>query len=122
MAPHGKDFAVDLYELDIAAKDDLPTVADIYQDAIGKLNRVADGLSNAMRRPAHFGGDTLGPVHQSYVGLQKASEKLLKETRRNLDDTAKELGETVKLYAKADNEANQEFQKLLSRRGKPHPE
>ncbi|MEV4315337.1 hypothetical protein [Actinocrispum sp. NPDC049592] len=57
----GKEFGVDLYELEKVAKADFPVISADYGDAIGTCDRVRGGVDHAMRRPDHFGRDELGP-------------------------------------------------------------
>ncbi|RSM85755.1 hypothetical protein DMH04_16285 [Kibdelosporangium aridum] len=56
----GKEFGVDLYELEKAAKVDFPVISADYGDAIGSCDRLRNGVDQAMRRPEQFGGDPLG--------------------------------------------------------------
>lgn len=118
MVHHGKEFGVDLYELEKVAKEDFPAVSADYGDAIGDCDRVRGGVDQAMRRPEHFGGDPLGPVYQAYLDLHDAMEGLLKETRTNLDLTATALGQATRLYAETDRSASDE----LNRRARLDPE
>ncbi|QWF79448.1 hypothetical protein [Amycolatopsis sp. CA-230715] len=118
MVHQGDEFGVDLYELERVAKVDFPVVSADYGDAIGSCDRVLDGLGQAMRRPEHFGGDALGPVYRAYLDLHDAAVGLLKETRRNLDDTATALDRAAQLYAERDQEAGD----TLNRRAQSDPE
>ena len=69
MVHRGKEFGVDLYELERVAKVDFPTISADYGDAIGSCDRARGDLAQAMRRPEQFGGDALGPVYQAYLDL-----------------------------------------------------
>lgn len=117
MVDHGAAFGVDLYELETAAKEDLPTVSAVYGDAVANCDRIPPSLDAAMRRPEHFGGDPLGPVHKSYLALHHAAAGVLRKTKGNLDDTATALDKAVQLYAASDNAAKTE----LERRSKEDP-
>ena len=117
MVHQGKEFGVDLYELEKVAKADFPVVSADYGDAIGDCERVRGEVAAAMRRPAEFGGE-FGPVYQAYLGLHDAVAGLLTETRTNLDDTAKALDKAAQLYASRDRAAADEFH----RRAKNDPE
>ncbi|WP_409466580.1 hypothetical protein [Amycolatopsis sp. GA6-003] len=118
MVHQGKEFGVDLYKLERAAKVDFPAVSAEYAAAIGSCERVLAGVANAMRRPDRFGGDALGPVYRTYLGLHESVEGLLKETKTNLDDTATALGKVAQLYAETDQAAKDE----LNRRAHTDPE
>jgi hypothetical protein len=114
----GKEFGVDLYELEKVAKVDFPTVAADYGDAIGTCERLRGELAQAMQRPAKFGGDALGPVYQAYLDLHDTVTGFLKETKANLDDTATALDKAARHYAETDQAARDE----LYRRAQNDPE
>lgn len=112
MVAHGAGFGVDLYELEVAAKEDLPTVSADYSAAVGSCNQVKNELDGAMRRDPYF-GDTLGPVHTSYVALHDVVARHLISTRNNLDDLAIALGNAVKTYAENDAAAKADLDRRL---------
>jgi uncharacterized protein YukE len=118
MVHQGKEFGVDLYELEKVAKVDFPIVSADYGDAIGSCDRVRGELAQAMRRPEQFGGDALGSVYQTYLDLHDTVTGFLKETRTNLDDTATALDKTARNYAETDQAAHEE----LHRRAQNDPE
>lgn len=118
MVHQGKEFGVDLYELEKVAKVDFPTISADYGDAIGSCNRVRGDLARVMRRPEQFGGDTLGPVYQAYLSLHDTVLGYLNETRTNLDDTATALDKAARHYAETDQSARAE----LYRRAQNDPE
>jgi hypothetical protein len=105
----GEEFGVDLYELEAVAKGDFPLISADYGDAIGSSDRVLGGVAQAMRRPAQFGGDALGPVYQAYLDLHNTVVGFLKETKVNLDDTAVALDKAAQLYAETDQAASDEM-------------
>jgi hypothetical protein len=121
MSDHGTDLGVDLYALERVAKDLLPSVSAIYGDAVAKYGHARTTLDDAMNRPDHFGGSTLGPVHPAWAELHAAAAKFIKDTQTNLDDTATSLDEATELYASTDKAAADEFHKLLKERGEPKP-
>lgn len=108
MADHGTDLGADLYELEKAAKDYLPTVSAVYVDAAAKCDAVFNELDNALRRPATFGG-SFGPAHGPYVQLHNLVTGFLKSTSTNLDDTATALDKATQQYAQNDGDAAAEF-------------
>ncbi|WP_037345706.1 hypothetical protein [Sciscionella sediminilitoris] len=122
MVHQGKEFGVDLYELETVAKSHFPTVSSVYGDAKSNCDRAHTGTDSAMRRSEEFGGGSLGPVHKAYSDLHELTVGLLKETQTNLDDTASELDKATKLYAEQDQGAANELHRLEETRGKPKPE
>ncbi|WP_328607308.1 hypothetical protein OG943_46815 [Amycolatopsis sp. NBC_00345] len=109
MVHQGKEFGVDLYELEKVAKVDFPVVSADYGDAIGSCDRVRGDIAQAMQRPEQFGGDGLGPVYQAYLDLHDAVTGFLKETKNNLDDTATALDKAARYYAGTDHAASDEL-------------
>ena len=118
MVHQGKEFGVDLYELEKVAKVDFPVVSADYGDAIGSCDRVRGEVAQVMRRPEQFGGDALGPVYQAYLDLHDTVVGFLKETKTNLDDTAIALDKAARHYAETDQAARDE----LYRRAQNDPE
>ena len=116
MPDQGVDLGVDLYRLQVVAKNDLPSVAAIYTDADSQFSAVASSIDGVMRRPAYF-GDTLGPVHSAWVALQDAAASVLATTASSLADTASVLADCVQRYADTDQAAAQEFNKLCTQDG-----
>jgi hypothetical protein len=120
MPDHGVDLGVDLYELDVVAKDDLPSISAIYGDSVAAYNRARSGLDAVMKRPDHF-GPSPGPVHDSWAGLFNVALKFFTDTQANLDATAAALSKAIELYASTDQEAADKFHAMLKDRGEPHP-
>jgi hypothetical protein len=56
----GEALGVDLYRLVYVARNDLPSLADIYHECARRADVARSGLAAAMNRPAHFDG-TLDP-------------------------------------------------------------
>jgi hypothetical protein len=120
MPDHGVDLGVDLYELDVVAKDELPSISAIYGDSVAAYNRARTGLDAAMRRPDLFGGSP-GPVHDAWVGLFDVALKFFTDTKSNLDATADALSKAIELYEATDKGAADKFHSMLSDRGEPKP-
>lgn len=121
MAHTGKDLGADLYDLERVAKSDLPTVSSAYDDAISKCDgaqKVLDGMSKV---PEQFVSEH-GAVFENYSGAHNAIIDVLRQTRRNLDETAKALHDAAQLYAETDHAAATELGRLLDDRGEPKPE
>ncbi|PPK67021.1 hypothetical protein CLV40_10817 [Actinokineospora auranticolor] len=118
MVHQGKEFGVDLYELEKVAKVDFPVIAADYADAIGSCERLRSDLAQVLQRPEQFGGGTLGPVYQAYLELHDTVTGYLKETKTNLDDTAAALDRAASRYAETDEVARDE----LHRRAQSDPE
>jgi hypothetical protein len=119
MPDHGVDLGVDLYELLTVAKDNLPSVAAVYGDAVAKYGNALDDVDDAMRRPDHFGGGMLGPVHQAWIQLHGVAAKVMSDTQTSLDATALALGQAVEMYAATDKAAADELARLRHTRGEP---
>jgi hypothetical protein len=117
---HGVDLGVDLYELDIVAKDNLPSISAIYGDSVAAFNRARSGLDAAMQRPALFGASP-GPVRDAWVGLFDVTSKFFTDTKSNLDATADALGKAIELYEATDRGAADKFNSMLADRGEPKP-
>ena len=116
MPDQGVDLGVDLYKLQVVAKNDLPSVAAIYTDAGNQFSAVANSVDGVMRRPDYF-GDTLGPVHSAWVALRDAAASVLATTASSLTDTASVLADCAQRYADTDSAAAQEFNKLCAQDG-----
>jgi hypothetical protein len=116
-----ENLGVDLYELWKAAKDNYPSVAFQYAEALKGIDATEGGLSYAFRRPDVFGGGTFGPVYQPWRDLHDAIAGTLAETRINLLGVADVLIMAVKVYQETDEEAAAAFKAELGRQGEPHP-
>ena len=112
MAHQGTELGVDLYELEKAAKDYLPTVSAVYADATAKCANAIDGLDNALQRPANF-GSSFGPARGPYLQLHNIVTGFLKSTMSSLDDTATALDRAAQQYAANDDAAATEFQRRI---------
>ncbi|MQA10149.1 MAG: hypothetical protein GEU98_16665 [Pseudonocardiaceae bacterium] len=112
MVHQGKEFGIDLYELEKVAKEHFPAISTVYGDALGNCDRVLSTVDGAMRRPEHF-GDGFGPVHKAYVELHNAAAGILKETRTNLDETAIALDKAARAYAETDQAAAAEMERRM---------
>jgi len=112
------EFAFDLYKLLVVAKDDLPSVAHIYHDCTANSASALAGVDAAMTRPAYFGG-SLGPVHDSWVALHDAVQKILEDTGINLDDTATALDQAARQYEATDTAAAKALRDLIAQDGDP---
>lgn len=121
MAHSGKDLGVDLYDLKQVAKSDLPTVFDVYGDAMSKESNANNAMEGIPKLPGQFTGDH-GSVSENYATLHGGVAKVLKETRDNLHDTARALDEAADLYAETDQGAARELKRLTDDRGEPKPE
>ena len=119
MPDHGADLGVDLYKLLVVAKNDLPSVAEIYTDAGNQFSAVAQSVDGVMRRPAYF-GDTLGPVHSAWIALHGVAASVLATTASSLTDTASVLADSAQRYADTDHAAAQTFDNLRKQDGEPH--
>ena len=120
--PHsGRDFGVDLYELEQVAKSDLPTLAGAYADAAGKADAAHSSVNGLPPEPSELTGEH-GSVLSKYNDAHEAVSDLLKRTRTNLDDTAQALGEARDDYAERDRAAQQEFERIMKQQGEPKPE
>ena len=116
MPDQGADLGVDLYKLQVVAKNDLPSVAAIYAESGSQFSAVANSVDGVMRRPAYF-GDTLGPVHSAWTALRDAVASMLATTASSLGDTASVLADCAQRYADTDHAAAQEFDKLCAQDG-----
>ncbi|MDQ3577849.1 MAG: hypothetical protein M3443_09670 [Actinomycetota bacterium] len=118
MPDQGVDLGVDLYKLLVVAKDNLPSVAAVYSEAVSKYESALGGVAGAMTRPDHFGG-ALGPVYQSWVSLHTVAAKVLSDTESSLEATALSLSQAIDLYASTDQAAAAEFKRLREVNGEP---
>ncbi|MBA8826318.1 hypothetical protein FHX42_003694 [Saccharopolyspora lacisalsi] len=121
MTDSGAGFAVDLYRLDKVAKDYLPTVAGVYDSAIGKCQGGEAALGEMSKVPDQFHGSG-GPVSSAYGQLNGAIVDVLKSTKTSLDETANALHEAVSLHAATDQGAADRIEQLMQERGTPKPE
>jgi hypothetical protein len=119
--PANPNLGVDLYNLLTAGKDNYPSVAYQYAQALQSIDATERGLSYAFQRPDVFGGGTFGPVYQPWCDLRDAIAAALSETRTNLLGVAEVLCMAVKAYQETDEEAAAAFQKVLSERPEPQP-
>ncbi|BCJ44413.1 hypothetical protein GCM10010168_12270 [Actinoplanes ianthinogenes] len=115
------NLGVDLYDLLTAGKDNYPSVAYQYAQALAPIDATERGLSYAFQRPDVFGGGAFGPVYQPWRDLRDALAAVLAETRTNLLGVAEVCCMAVKVYQETDDEAAAAFQSVLATRGMPEP-
>ncbi|BCY05674.1 hypothetical protein [Actinoplanes sp. L3-i22] len=115
------NLAVDLYNLLKAAKDNYPSVAYQYAQALQYVDGTERSLTYAFRRPDVLGGGTYGPVLQPWRDLRDALSDALGETRTNLLGVAEVLAMAVTTYQETDDAAAAAFKEVLARKGEPHP-
>lgn len=111
MTHQGTEFGVDLYELEKIAKEQFPAISAAYGDVLAQCDRAYGMADDAMRRPDHFGGDRLGPVHKALAEMHGVVVGLLRETKANLDETAQALDTAARKYAEMDHEAGAELKR-----------
>lgn len=75
------NLGVDLYNLWTAGKDNYPSVAYQYTEALRSIDATEPGLAYAFRRPEVFGGGACGPVYQPWRDLRDGLAAVLGETR-----------------------------------------
>lgn len=121
MAGGEAGFGVELYALETVAKDHLPTVAAVYENAIAKCQAARAALDGMSSVPEQFLGSG-GSVSNAYDELHSAVVGVLESTRISLDETAEALHESVVLYAQTDQAAANKLHEMLQERGEPHPE
>ncbi len=121
MAESKAAFGVDLYRLEKVAKDHLPTVSLVYDNALGKAKAAEAALDGMSSVPEQFQGAG-GPVSQAYGQMHGAVIGVLTSTRTSLDETATALHEAAMLYAENDQAAADKLHELIEERGKPRPE
>jgi hypothetical protein len=120
--PVNPNLGVDLYNLLSAGKDNYPSVASQYAQALQLIDATERGLNYAFQRPDVFGGGTFGPVYQPWRDLRDAVAAALGETRTNLLGVAEVLCMAVKQYQETDEEAAAAFRAVLDRRHDPQPQ
>jgi uncharacterized protein YukE len=118
MPDQGADLGFDLYKLLVVAKNDLPSVAAIYDDATARFRMIGGSVADTMRRPDHFNG-TLGPVYTSWVSLHDTVASMLSSTESSLNDTSKVLADAANRYAETDSAAAKRFADLRHQIGEP---
>jgi hypothetical protein len=116
-----QNLGVDLYNLWKAGKDNYPSVANQYAQALRGIDATERGLSYAFQRPDVFGGGTYGPVYQPWRDLRDGLAAALGETRTNLLGVAEVLCMAVRTYQEADDEAAAAFKAVLNEREEPQP-
>jgi hypothetical protein len=118
VADHGEPLGVDLYDLLTAGEADLPAVANVYADAVKKVNDAAGASSHAMSRPEYFGAD---PVLPAWTTLKDIALGFLSQTQKNVTDTGTAVVMAVGLYAYHDTAARDKLNSLRQVYGEPHP-
>ncbi len=115
------NLGVDLYGLWKAGKDNYPSVAHQYAQALRWIDATERGLNYAFQRPEVFGGGAYGPVHRPWRDLRDGLAAVLAETRTNLLGVAEVLCMAVKTYQETDDEAAAAFRAVVDERGEPRP-
>ena len=93
-----------------------------YTIAHVSIARSDSGLTNAFLRPDLFGGGTFGPVYEPWKALRDELEQILRDTGTNLAQTGEALCLAALEYAKTDDGASQEFDRLRTVVGEPQPD
>lgn len=115
MSDSGKELGVDLYDVLVVAKDFLPSVSAEYTGVLADYSMAEAGVAGAMERSAHFGGSTLGPVHDSWLQAKQAAVGFMSSMKTSLDDTATALVRAVELYRAVDQAASDELNRQYQR-------
>jgi hypothetical protein len=106
----GKELGVVLHKLLVAGKKDLPAAAAQYQDARNNVARAGDAGSAPFVRPEQFGGPH--GAYGAWESLRAELEAILNETYKSLDLVGDALCLCAAEYAKADNAAKDELDRL----------
>lgn len=120
MPASGAGFGVDLYHLDRVAKHDLPTVVDVYDEAIGKCRSAGNAVHGVPTVPAEFNGAN-GPALRAHGELHGAIAEVLNSTKTSLEETAEALSKAVTLYAESDQAAANRLHEMFENRGEHNP-
>jgi hypothetical protein len=115
------NLGVDLYGLWKAGKDNYPSVAYQFAQALRGIDATERGLSYAFQRPDIFGGGAYGPVYQPWRDLRDGLAAAVGETRTNLLGVAEVLCMAVQTYRETDDEAAAAFRAVLGERKEPQP-
>lgn len=107
----GAGFGADLYKLDRAGRETLPTVARQFAIANGHVADTDRGLAIAFTRPGQFGGEK-GPVYEAWTELRDAYQTILAATATNLELVGEALSLTATEYAKTDDAARDRLNEL----------
>lgn len=118
MPNEGADLGADLYELWRAGRDNLPSVAQVYQNASRDLERAVSGLATVFLRPSQLAGP-YGPAYAHWKALCDDLRNILKEAATSLELTGKALCLAASAYAETDSEAADEFNRLRQINGDP---
>lgn len=115
----GDVLAADLYALLEVAKDDLPSVSELFNTALTGLRSASTSLGPPMHRPDCFWGST-SPVQQPLLDLMTTVDGFVAGTTTALDDAGHALAIAVDRYADTDDQARQS---LANKRlhNEPHP-
>lgn len=116
---HGEELGVDLYALWHAGRDNLPTVAGVYSRAANALDDATVGLPGAFRRTGDLAGAPYGPAYEPWLLLRDTIAKICRDTADNIEMTADVLCLATVEYARTDQEAANEFARLLQVNGEP---
>jgi hypothetical protein len=108
----GKDLGVDIYELWLAGKEKLPTVAAQYDEARRHVASTDDHAVTALTIPSDLlgnHGEVLGP----WIALRDELLTILTDTATNLTLVADALVIAADAYARTDHRAGREFDRLM---------
>jgi hypothetical protein len=111
----GEDLGADLAELYEAGAENLPRLADQFEEAREWLEYIRV-REIAWGHDADLGIGAKG-VHGSFKSFVDAIVDHLKSTEKNLDDTGKALCYAAKDYAATDGAAKAEFDKRTKKVG-----
>ena len=112
MPAEGSELGADLYDLWRAGRDNLPSVASEYATANNHVANTGDGLGAAFLRPETFGGGLYGPVYAAWRALRDEFQTILADTAKNLELVGEALCLAASEYAKADDRAADELERL----------
>jgi hypothetical protein len=117
LAHHGTGLGVDLYNLEVAGRELLPAVADIYTSANRSIASTDSELASAFRRPEQLGGGEFGPLYANWRALRDELQKVLGDTADNLRLLGHALNLAAIEYAKTDRAASAKLDSLESDHG-----
>jgi len=112
----GIDLGADLWRLYRAGRQSLPAVAREFASACINVWNAGDDAQPAFERPAKFAGTT-GPVCDEWVELAATVARFLEQTKNNLEDTGIALILAADTYARADDVASHELERLKREHG-----
>lgn len=117
MVNSGTAFGADLYELWRAGRDNLPAVAAEYAKA-NAFTAETGGMAGAFQRHEQFGG-AQGPVSAVWRSLRDDLQTMLGDTSVNLRLTGDALCMAATEFARTDEAASAELNRLITVNGDP---